>query len=211
MILGQILPVQSLTTSLRQGVETLARELELPERLKPLAYCDQELVIWEKRFILAPPAFFKLVSAANITQKETVLDIGCTTGYTTGILSYCSKKVIGIEASETLVNQARIFLAKNSLTNAEVFKADPLSGYPEKAPYNVIIVEGALKSIPACLSGQLLEGGRLLFFKKRSPDEIATAICAYKKNGHLFEEELFEWQASYFEPSLESPESCDFD
>lgn len=196
MIQGQILPVQRLDSLLRQAVETLPRDKGLPEFLKPLAYCDQELRVFENRFLLSPGAFFKLVSAAHITPKDTVLDCGCTTGYTSAILSYCAKRVVGLEQSAPLCEKARLFLAQQNISNATIVTGDLPSGCPAEAPYDVILIEGALTHVPDALKEQLQEGGRLLFFRQHSPGEVSTGICAHKRGGRLYEEELFHWQAS---------------
>lgn len=202
MIQGQILPVQALSTPLHQAAETLPREMNLPEALTPLAYSDQELLISDNRFMLAPAAFFKLVSAAKITSRDRVLDVGCTTGYTPATLSYLAKHVVGLEASESLSEQASIFIEKRNISNVEIVTAPLFSGFPDKGPYDVIVIEGAIKTPPSDLSDQLKEGGRLVFFRQENPGELSTGVCAHKKGGRLFEEPLFHWQASIFQADL---------
>lgn len=204
MIQGQILPVQSLDRFLRQAVETLPREAGLPEALKPLAYSDQELRVHEGRFMLAPAAFLKLASAAQITSDDVVLDVGCTTGYTTGLLSYCAQKVVGLEAFPELSERAQLYLDKRGMTNTTLVTGDPLAGAPEAGPYDVILVEGALEKVPQALVDQLKEGGRLVYYKKNGFGEISTAIRARKEGGKVFEEPLYHWQASCFQTSLEA-------
>lgn len=199
MIQGQILPVQALSTPLHQAAETLPREMNLPESLAPLAYSDQELAITDNRFMLSPAAFFKLVSAAKITSRERVLDVGCTTGYTTATLSYLAKHVVGVESSASLSEQASIFVEKRNISNVDIVTTNPFSGCTEKGPYDVIVIEGAISMPPSSLSDQLKEGGRLVFFRQGNPGELSTGICAHKKGGILFEETLFHWQASVFE------------
>lgn len=196
MIQGQLLPVQALTKPLHQAAETLPREFNLPEELKPLAYSDQELFLSEDRFMLSPPAFFKLVSAASISPRDRVLDVGCTTGYTSATLSYLSKHVVGIESSEVFANQARLFMEKRNMTNVEIVQAPLWEGCADLGPYDVIVVEGVLNEIPPSFFDQLKENGRIAFFRRKNPGELSTGICAHKKNGSLFEVEQFHWQAS---------------
>ena len=93
---------------------------------------------------------------------ERVLDIGCGTGYSAAALASLCASVVALESDATLAAQAKANLAALGIANARVVTSPLESGYAADAPYDVILIDGAVESIPASLFGQLKEGGRLV-------------------------------------------------
>ncbi|MFQ6018971.1 MAG: protein-L-isoaspartate O-methyltransferase, partial [Kiloniellaceae bacterium] len=93
---------------------------------------------------------------------DIVLDIGCGPGYSTAILARLSATVVALESDTELAAKANRILADLGIDNAVVVEGPLTEGYPKQAPYNVIVLGGAVAEIPAAISDQLADGGRLV-------------------------------------------------
>ena len=103
-----------------------------------------------------------MLDNAGLTGNENVLEVGTGSAYTAALLSRCAARVTTIERIGALAEQARINLASNGYDNVHVITGDGLAGWPESAPYDLIIVTGAVLDVHSALVEQLAEGGRLL-------------------------------------------------
>jgi protein-L-isoaspartate(D-aspartate) O-methyltransferase len=113
------------------------------------------------RFLLAPMVLARLVQLAAVEPQDTVLDIGCATGYSTAILGQLGRTVVGLEPEPELAEAARAILADIGIANADIVDGPLAQGHPEMGPYDVILVNGSLPESPESLVAQLSEGGRL--------------------------------------------------
>src|SRR3979490_3097763 len=114
------------------------RENFVPQALASLAYMESCVPLLRGRVLLDPPSFRQLLQLAAIGEEDSVLDVGCTTGYSTAVLARLAARVVGLEQDLELAEIA----AKNlgGLLNVEGAK-DPLDkGCPERNPFNVIVV-----------------------------------------------------------------------
>ena len=90
------------------------------------------------------------------------LDIGCGTGYSTAVLGKLCSTVVALESDADLAAKAVQTLAGLGIDNAAVVEGRLDRGYAEQAPYDVILLNGAVPRISPVISGQLAEGGRLV-------------------------------------------------
>jgi protein-L-isoaspartate(D-aspartate) O-methyltransferase len=144
------------------------RERFVPARLKPLAYVDSDLLIKPAdgsvtgRYLMQPAPLARLIQAAAIQPTDTVLIIGAGTGYSAAVAARLARGVAAVESDPALAEEATRTLAALAVTNATVIIAPLAAGYPKGAPYDVIIIEGAVEVVPEALFEQLHEGGRLV-------------------------------------------------
>src|SRR4029079_2906044 len=103
----------------------------------------------------------RLIQMAVIDASDSVLDVGCATGYSTAILSRVAKRVIALEDDPTLAEFAMQTFRALGLDRIEVVVAAPALGHPALAPYQAIIVNGRLRRVPDELVRQLSPAGRL--------------------------------------------------
>lgn len=145
---------------------TVPRELFVPESLRPFAYIDEDIKVSAPdaapRYVMEPGPLARLVQLAEIGAGDRVLDVGATTGYTAAILARLAASVTALEQDAALAKVATDNLAALGIENVAVVTGPLVAGYPAGAPYDVILIEGAIEELPEALGNQLAEGGRLV-------------------------------------------------
>lgn len=163
MILGQLYTNDITDKRILQTMADIPREPFLPEGLRGAAYVDDNLEVSPGRFLMAPLTFAKLLDLAEITPECRVLSIGCMTGYSAAILSRLASHVVAIDTDAAAIAQARDHMTRLGLTNVNAQVVGNMSeGYAMSAPYNVIVIQGAINFISETLGSQLAVGGRLV-------------------------------------------------
>jgi protein-L-isoaspartate(D-aspartate) O-methyltransferase len=145
-----------------QALEDVPREVFVPNRLRGVAYRDEDIDLGGGRYLMEPMVFARLLQAAGITSQDVVLDVGCGTGYSAAVLARLASTVVALEADTELAGQATSTLAGLSVDNVAVVAGPLTEGDAAHGPYNVIILEGSVAKIPEKLLQQLAEGGRLV-------------------------------------------------
>lgn len=154
------------------------REEFVPPAQKALAYLDRDVPLGGQplRYLMEAAPFARLVQLAVVQPTETVLDVGCATGYSTAVLSRLAGSVIALESDATLAAEAKEAMRRIGANNVTVVVGPLPAGHPASAPYDVIIIEGAVDQVPAALFGQLKEGGRLVAVVGRGLSASATVF-----------------------------------
>ena len=159
----------------------IAAMLELPrERFVPatnadLAYLDRDVPAVpatggeQVRRLLKPMVLAKLVQAAAVKSGDHVLDVGCASGYSSAVLARLAHSVVALEGDSALARLADENLAAVGANNATLVIGPLTQGWPAKAPYDVIFVNGAVEVVPDALRAQLEDGGRLVAVVGRAP------------------------------------------
>jgi len=147
---------------LLHAFETVPRELFVPENRRSIAYVDEDLQLSPGRFLIEPMVLARLLHAANITPEDLVLEIGGASGYGSVILAYLGATVVSLESDKDLAAAAAAAQAKLGIGNVLIVVGPLRHGYDKQAPYNVIVINGAVSEIPAAITDQLAEGGRLV-------------------------------------------------
>jgi len=124
-----------------------------------IAYADQALPIACGQTISQPYVVAYMTEHLSVAPPHRVLEVGTGSGYQAAVLSRLAREVVSIERYRTLAEAARIRLTTLGYTNVEVVVGDGLSGLPEKAPFDRIIVTAAAEEVPLALIDQLGEGG----------------------------------------------------
>jgi len=201
MVESQIRPSDVTDLNLLAAFRHTPRERFVPASKMALAYGDTVLNYGDGRSLLSPRDFAKLVQAADIQPDEVVLDISCARGYSTAILSKLAETVVGLDVDDETVERATALLTDLGVLNAAVVKGDLKRGAPEHGPFNVIMVGGAVTTVPDAWFGQLANGGRLAVMIKDGP--IGRATIYTKSGDAIGRRVVFDGQApllSGFEP-----------
>jgi len=169
------------------------REKFVPESRAALAYIDDDLCVLEAdggnaaRYLMEPMVFARLLQALEIGPQSRVLDVGCATGYSSAVLGGIAGQVVALEEDASLVASAKKLLRAG---NIEVVSGKAAAGWPARAPYDAILVEGAVSEIPSALTSQLSEGGRLAAVIRNNA--APRAMLYVKTGGHLSARRLFD-------------------
>ena len=162
MIDSQILANGVTDASVVEAFRQVPRERFVPSAMRSIAYADAEIEVVHGRSLLAPRTFAKLLQLAEIQPSDSVLDVGCATGYSTAVLALICRRVIGLEQDADLLRIASEVLHECGTRAASVAQGALPEGIRAAAPFDVIVVEGAFERRPDNLLAQLTEGGRLV-------------------------------------------------
>jgi protein-L-isoaspartate(D-aspartate) O-methyltransferase len=179
MVDGQIRTADVTDRPLIQAMLDLPRERFVSPAQAALAYLDQDLPAGAAgRRLLKPMILAKMLQALDLSPGTRVLDVGCATGYAAALMARLGATVVALDEQPELAGQARANLA--GLESVEVAEGKLIDGYPAKAPYDAILVEGAVEVEPEALCRQLADGGRLVCIRGAGPAAKATL---YRRNG----------------------------
>ena len=163
MILGQLFTNDIVNKHIFNAMAAVPREAFVPDRLHGVAYVDEDLDMGNGRYLMEPLTFARLLDMAEITPACRVLNIGCLTGYSAAILARLSAQVVATDTDAGALEEARLHLNHFKITNVNLQAVKNLSeGFASSAPYDVIVIQGAVNFISEKLAAQLAPGGRLV-------------------------------------------------
>ena len=143
MIEAQIRANDVTDTRIQAAMGDIPRERFVPAAKRAVAYTDVPVEVVAGRWLMDPRSFAKLVQLASIKPTDTILDVGCATGYSTAVLARLGKSVMALEQDADLVRIAPDMLQAVKAANASVVQGSLADGYRLKAPYDVIFINGA--------------------------------------------------------------------
>ncbi|WP_371153234.1 protein-L-isoaspartate O-methyltransferase [Jannaschia sp. 2305UL9-9] len=137
------------------------RENYVPASAVPVAYMDAPVPLGGGREMPEARTLAKMLDALDVEQDDTVLIVGGGLGYSAAVLARMAGSVVMIEDDATLASEAEATLTAHDVDNAAVVQADLTGGAPKSGPYDVILIEGGVESVPQTLTDQLSEDGRI--------------------------------------------------
>jgi protein-L-isoaspartate(D-aspartate) O-methyltransferase len=198
MVEGQIRPNRVNDPRLLDAMESLPRELFVAAGAQPFAYSDTEVAASANRMLPAPMLLARMIEALDIKPNDNVLDVAVATGYSTALVAALARFVTGLEADAGLVTHAAGICQALKIGNVQ-FVHGPISmGAKQQAPYDAIIINGAMAEVPKTLFHQLAEGGRLVAVVGGTPGVAVGRVTLFTKfHGVISDRVLFESAASY--------------
>ena len=190
MVDGQIRTADITNLELLAAMQAVPRELFVPPALTAQAYSDGEIELGSGRALLRPMALAKLIQAANVRPGDNVLDVGCGTGYSSAVLSQLGASVVALEEDAELARAAEAALTAVDARQVKLVKGPLINGWPQAAPFEVILFEGATEIVPNALGDQLTPLGRLAAIFGGRP--AAKAMIYRRIEGHLLGRPIFE-------------------
>jgi len=168
-------------------IRNVPRHLFMDEALASRAYEDTALPIGFGQTISQPYVVARMTEAL-LTAGETrkVLEIGTGCGYQTAVLARLARVVHSVELNLHLHDRARVILNSMGVNNVHLRCADGSDGWPEEAPFDVVMVTAAMPGIALPLLHQLTPHGRLI--APIGEDELQTLVRISHKTGHWSEE-----------------------
>jgi protein-L-isoaspartate(D-aspartate) O-methyltransferase len=144
------------------AMNSVPRHMFVPEGYRRGSYFDQPLSIGLGQTISQPYIVALMTEMLDVDNDDIVLEIGTGSGYQAAVLSTIVKELYTIEIIEELGLQASERLKSLGYDNVKVKISDGRLGWPEKAPFDAIIVTAAAEEIPDPLIKQLKPGGRMV-------------------------------------------------
>jgi protein-L-isoaspartate(D-aspartate) O-methyltransferase len=145
-----------------EALRTVPRHLFVSPAHAPEAYEDRPLPIGHGQTISQPYIVALMSQLARPAATDRVLEIGTGSGYQAAVISKLAAEVYTIEIVEPLAREAEQRLKELGYSNVTVRAGDGFAGWPEKAPFDIILVTAAPEEVPAPLIEQLKPGGRMV-------------------------------------------------
>jgi len=168
---------------IHDAMRAVPRERFVPTVKRGVAYADGAIEVVANRYLLEPRTFSKLIQLAQVASTDSVLDVGCATGYSTAVIARLAARVTGLEQDADLVRVASDMAPAVGATNVAIVQGSLADGHRAGAPYDVIVVNGAIEAPPEALLGQLAEGGRLVAIVQSG--EQSRAHLYLRQNGRI--------------------------
>jgi protein-L-isoaspartate(D-aspartate) O-methyltransferase len=170
--------------SVIDAMRSVPRHEFVPKGWIDEAYDDRPLPIGYGQTISQPYIVAYMTELVEPQSHHTVLEIGTGSGYQAAILSKIVKSVYTVEIITELAASARLRLQKLGYKNVTVRNADGYDGWPERAPFDAIIVTAAAEFIPPPLIEQLKDGGRMVI-PIGSPFLVQTLMLVQKNGSRI--------------------------
>ncbi len=154
MVDTQLRPEGVNYTPVVNAMAAVRREDFVAEEAKPLAYSDRVVPMGAGRLMSGPVVVGKLLTEMAPIPGERALVVGCGTGYSTTVLKVIGLDVIGLESSAELAARAREL-------GVDVVEGPLEEGWKRRAPYHLILIDGAVENIPEAIIAQLTGHGRI--------------------------------------------------
>jgi protein-L-isoaspartate(D-aspartate) O-methyltransferase len=190
MVDGQVRTADVTDLDLIAAMAALPRERFVPQALAEQAYRDGDIAIGDGRVLLKPMVLAKLIQAARVRGSDSVLDVGCGTGYSSAVLARLAGAVVALEQDAALARQAKETLAATDGRHVEIAVGPLTAGWPAAAPYDVIFINGATEIVPETLGRQLKPEGRLACIFGRGP--TGKAMIYHQVEGQLVGRPVFD-------------------
>ena len=183
MVDTQVRPSDVTKFPIIDAMLSVQRENFVPDHQREAAYMDGPIALGSGRTMPEPRTLSKMLDAVNILDHEVVLDVACGLGYSTAVAAKMAQLVVGVEDLEDLAADAQTLLMEADADNAIVHTGPLADGAQEHGPYDVILIQGGVETVPENLLDQLKDHGRIacLFVE----DELGTVRIGYKSGGRV--------------------------
>ena len=191
MVESQLRPNRVTDERLIAAFMRIRRELFVPERLRGVAYIDDDLPLGNGRYMMKPMVAARLLQAATVDAKDTALVIGAGVGYEAALLALLVRSVIALEDNPDLARIGRSALVDHRIASVSYVEEPPSAGHRQRAPYDVILFGGAVPAIPSEIAAQLSEGGRMAAVL-RPGERVGRATLTTRTGGVLAQRVIFD-------------------
>jgi protein-L-isoaspartate(D-aspartate) O-methyltransferase len=152
----------------QDAMAAVERERFVPPEARPIAYSDEAIVVQydavglPARVMTTPAVLGRLIQLAQPRPSDRVLLVGAALGYSAAVLARLAAEVVALEVDKELCQKCREALKAAGVGNVETVQGTLPSGWPARAPYDVVFVDGAVLIEPHALEAQLKDGGRMV-------------------------------------------------
>jgi len=192
MVDGQVRPNKVNDPRIIAAMRDLPRERFVPPARAPLAYSDEDVPLGGGRYLIEPMVIGRMVQIAAVKAGDRVLVVGAGTGYGAALLAACGATVTALEQDSALLAIARAVLP-GLAPSVSLVEGKLAEGWQAGAPYDAILIEGAVPEIPAALPAQLrAEGGRLVAVLQPGARVGQAVLASSAGGGRLNPQPIFD-------------------
>jgi protein-L-isoaspartate(D-aspartate) O-methyltransferase len=206
MVQQQVRSWDVLDPRVLQLMTTVPREQFVPTAFQQLAFSDTSIPIGYGQVTLPPKMIGRVLQALTLDKRASVLEIGTGTGYMTSLLCQLAKKVTTIEIIPELAKEAFKNFKTLNLSNIVSEIGDGIQGWSANASYDAIVLTGSVPVLPASLSEQLTNNGRLFAVVGKAP-AMSAVLLTRVNNERWTKQNLFETDIA---PLLNAPQLNNF-
>lgn len=192
MVDGQLRPNRVTNSQLLAAISALPREKFLPEGLRSVAYSDEDVPLGNGRFLMEPMVLARLVQTLQPRETDRALVVASGRGYGAALLAQLVKSVVAVESDAALAAAAQSMAKELGLGNIEQTVGLLEAGAAATGPYDVILIEGAVRQVPPAILEQLGEGGRMGTIVAGPPGALGSAQLFVKVGGVASGRPLFD-------------------
>ncbi|MGH8122039.1 MAG: protein-L-isoaspartate O-methyltransferase family protein [Rudaea sp.] len=196
MVEQQVRPWDVLDARVLEAISAIHREDFVPDACRNLAFADLELPLGHAEVMMKPVVEGRMLQVVSPTGTESVLEIGTGSGFVTACLARLARAVVSIEQHADFVDTARARLAGAGLRNVRVEVAEAVYGFVPEQVFDVMLVTGAVATLPPRWRDWVKPGGRLFAIVGASPVQRAL-LHARDADGRWREEAMFETDLPY--------------
>ena len=169
MIEQQIRPWNVLDQDVLDLLMVVKREDFVPAAYKALAFVDTDIPLPGGEAMFNPKIEARILQEIGLKKHENVLEIGAGSGYMAALLAHKGRHVTTIDIAPELKALAESNLARAGITNVAVELGNGLDGFAKGAPFDVIVISGAVEAVPEVLLKQIKVGGRIAAIVGQAP------------------------------------------
>ena len=183
MIHNQLMANNVVEENILEAFRFVPKEIFLPFEKKPKAYIDEDIEIIDDRYLMEPRVMANIIKLSGIKKNHIIMDLVCSTGYTSAILSKLSKKVYGIDNKEDFLEEASVNIKKLNINNVHFINKNPIIGIKKK--FDIIYIFGGVENIPIGLFESLKNDGGCLVTVLYDNTQIGKIHIVKKINGKI--------------------------
>lgn len=191
MVDSQIRPNKVTDGRILTAMRMLPRERFVPAASAARAYADEDVPLDNGRVLMEPMVIARLAQFAAVLPGERALVVGAGAGYGAAVLAACGARVTALEDDPALAASASALL-KELAPGVTVVSGPLVQGWQAGAPYDVILIEGAIQNIPVAIAQQLRTAGGRLVTVLTGPGRMSQAVLAESTPAGLRAQPVFD-------------------
>tara|TARA_Y100001960_G_scaffold176306_1_gene184879 strand:+ start:297 stop:953 length:657 start_codon:yes stop_codon:yes gene_type:complete len=183
MIHNQLMANNVVDEHILEAFRVIPKEIFLPFDKKPKAYIDEDIELMNDRYLIEPRVMANIIKLSGVKKNHIIMDLACSTGYTSAVLSKLSKKVYGIDNKEDFLEEASVNIKKLNINNVHFINKNPIIGIKKK--FDIIYIFGGVENIPIGLFESLKNDGGCLVTVLYDNTQIGKIHIVKKINGKI--------------------------
>ena len=196
MVEQQVRPWEVLDSRVLEALSAIRREDFVPPACRNLAFTDVNLPLGHDEVMMKPVVEGRVLQSVVPTRAESVLEIGTGSGFLTACLARLSHSVVSVEQHADFAEAAQTRLHATRITNVKIDVADAVRKFVPGGQFDVMVVTGAVFSLPRHWRDWIKPGGRLFAIVGDSPAQRAV-LYTRGSGSDWSEESLFETDVPY--------------